>query len=95
MVLVDFAIKMYSMVAANAKYPYAACALVSYITSKAGFENAWGSKAGYYSTNHTTTIASNDKELAWWKDRLVVEDPTIVAQNYGDVSKFVKQYEGK
>ncbi len=90
-----FCYKMYSMVAANAKYPYAACALVSYITSKAGFENAWGSKAGYYSTNHTTTIASNDKELAWWKDRLVVEDPTIVAQNYGDVSKFVKQYEGK
>lgn len=90
-----FCYKMYSMVAANAKYPYAACALVSYITSKAGFENAWGAKAGYYSTNKTTKIASNDKEIAWWKERLVVEDPEVVAANYEDVSMFVKQYEGK
>jgi len=88
-----FCYKMYSMVAANAKYPYAACALVSYITSKAGFENAWGAKAGYYSTNNTTTIASNDKEIAWWKERLVIEDPEVVANNYEDVSMFVKQYE--
>ena len=90
-----FCYKMYSMVAANAKYPYAACALVSYITSKAGFENAWGAKAGYYSTNNTTKIASNDKEIACWKERLVVEDPEVVAANYEDVSMFVKQYEGK
>lgn len=90
-----FCYKMYSMVAANAKYPYAACALVSYITSKAGFENAWGALAGYYSTNNTTKIASNDKEIAWWKERLVVEDPEVVAANYEDVSMFVKQYEGK
>lgn len=90
-----FCYKMYSMVAANAKYPYAACALVSYITSKAGFENAWGAKAGYYSTNKTTKIASNDKEIAWWKERLVVEDSEVVAANYEDVSMFVKQYEGK
>ena len=90
-----FCYKMYSMVAANAKNPYAACALVSYITSKAGFENAWGAKAGYYSTNNTTKIASNDKEIAWWKERLVVEDPEVVAANYEDVSMFVKQYEGK
>lgn len=90
-----FCYKMYSMVAANAKYPYAACALVSYITSKAGFENAWGAKAGYYSTNNTTKIASNDKEIAWWKERLVVEDPEVVAANYEDVSMFVKKYEGK
>lgn len=90
-----FCYKMYSMVAANAKYPYAACALVSYITSKAGFENAWGTKAGYYSTNKTTSIASNDKELAWWKDRLVIENPEIVAANYEDVSMFVSQYEHK
>lgn len=90
-----FCYKMYSMVAANAKYPYAACALVSYITSKAGFENAWGAKAGYYSTNKTTKIASNDKKIAWWKERLVVEDPEVVAANYEDVSMFVKQYEGK
>lgn len=88
-----FCYKMYSLVAKNAKYPYAACALVSYITSKAGFENAWGTYAGYYSTNKNCNIASNDKELAWWKDRLVIEDPETVAKNYSTVVKFVKNYE--
>lgn len=88
-----FCYKMYSMVASNAKYPYAACALVSYITSKAGFEGAWGTKAGYYSTNKTTSIASNDKELSWWKERLVIEDPEVVAKNYEDTQMFVAKYE--
>lgn len=88
-----FCYKMYSMVAANAKYPYAACALVNYITSKAGFENAWGAKAGYYSTNKTTKIASNDKELSWWKQRLVIEDPEYVSANYRDVQMLVAKYE--
>lgn len=90
-----FCYKMYSMVATNAKYPYAACALVNYITSKAGFENAWGTLAGYYSTNSTTAIASNDKEIAWWKDRLVIEDPAYVSSVYRDFTMFVAQYEAK
>ena len=90
-----FCYKMYSMVASNAKYPYAACALVNYITSKAGFENAWGTLAGYYSTNSSTSIASNDKPIAWWKDRLVIEDPAYVASVYRDFTMFVAQYEAK
>lgn len=90
-----FCYKMYSMVATNAKYPYAACALVNYITSKAGFENAWGTLAGYYSTNSSTAIASNDKEIAWWKDRLVIEDPSYVARVYRDFTMFEAQYEAK
>lgn len=90
-----FCYKMYSMVATNAKYPYAACALVNYITSKAGFENAWGTLAGYYSTNSSTAIASNDKEIAWWKDRLVIEDPSYVASVYRDFTMFEAQYESK
>lgn len=88
-----FCYKMYSMVATNAKYPYAACALVNYITSKAGFENAWGTLAGYYSTNSSTSIASNDKEIAWWKDRLVIENPEYVAKVYRDFTMFEAQYE--
>lgn len=91
-----FCYKMYAMVAANAKYPYAACALVNYITTKAGFEAAWGTLAGYYSTNSTTAIASNDKPISWWKDgRLVIENPAYVASIYTDFVKFVAQYEGK
>jgi len=88
-----FCYKMYAMVASNAKYPYAACALATYITTKAGFENAWGTLAGYYSTNTTTGIASNDQPLSWWKDRLVIEDPAYVASVYRDITMFVAQYE--
>lgn len=90
-----FCYKMYAMVATNAKYPYAACALVNYITTKAGFENAWGSLVGYYSTNTTVTIASGDRVLSWWKERLVVEDPAYVASVYRDITMFVAQYENK
>ena len=86
---------MYAQVTQTAKYPYAACAIINYLLTAEGFGNAWGAKAGYYSTNKTAKIASDDKELSWWKDRLVIEDPSYVAQNYRDVFQFVQQYEGK
>ena len=86
---------MYALVADNARYPYAACALVNYVVSKAGFEAAWGALDGYYSANQTAAIASTDKPLDWWKQRLVIEDPEYVAAHYRDVFQFVQQYEGK
>ena len=90
-----FCYKMYALVADNAKYPYAACALVNYVVSKAGFEAAWGALDGYYSANQTAAIAPTDKPLDWWKQRLVIEDPEYVAANYRNVFQFVQQYEGK
>jgi len=90
-----FCYKMYAMVADNAKYPYAACAIINYLLSAEGFGAAWGAKDGYYSANSTAAIASTDRELSWWKDRLVIEDPSYVAKNYRDVFTFVQQYEGK
>lgn len=90
-----FCYKMYALVADNAKYPYAACAIVNYVVSKAGFEAAWGAKDGYYSANTTASISKTDKELSWWKERLVIEDPEYVAANYRDVFQFVQQYERK
>ena len=90
-----FCYKMYALVADNAKYPYAACAIVNYLLSAEGFGAAWGAKDGYYSVNKTAPIAATDKELSWWKERLVIEDPEYVAKNYRDVFQFVQQYEGK
>ncbi|MGM9813366.1 MAG: hypothetical protein ACI32C_00430 [Candidatus Enteromonas sp.] len=90
-----FCYKMYAMIAHNAKYPYAACAIANYITSAAGYEAAWGAKDGYYSVNKDAPIAKTDKELSWWKDRLVIEDPSYVASNFEDVFRFIQQYEGK
>lgn len=89
-----FCYKMYAQVADNARYPYAACAIINYILSVEGFSDAWGTLAGYYSTNKKTPIADGDKELAWWKQKLVIEDPTYVGANYQDVFRFVQQYEG-
>lgn len=90
-----FCYKMYAMVTKNAKYPYTACALVNYITSKAGYEASWGGLQGYYSTNKTVSIAEGDKALSWWKERLVVEDVEELQKNYTDVYQFVQQYESK
>ena len=89
-----FCYKMYAQVAANAKYPYAACAIINYLLTAEGFGNAWGAKAGYYSTNSKAAIAEDDKALAWWKERLVIENPEYVATKYTDVFRFVQQYEG-
>lgn len=90
-----FCYKMYALVADNAKYPYTACAFINYLLSADGFGAAWGAKDGYYSANSTAAIASTDKALSWWKERLVIEDPEYVASNYRDVYQFVQQYEGK
>jgi len=90
-----FCYKMYSLVANNAKYPYAACAIVNYILSTEGFGAAWGAKDGYYSVNKDAKIASTDRQLSWWKERLVIEDPQYVAKNYRNVFQFIQQYEGK
>ncbi len=86
---------MYSMIPKNAKYPYAGAALVNYILSKQGFEGAWGSNLGYYSTNPNIAIAEGDKELAWWKERTVIEDPIYVSENFLDVSEYILQFEVK
>lgn len=88
-----FVYKMYSMVARNAKYPYAACALINYILSTEGFEGAWGTNLGYYSTNPNAPIAEGDKALSWWKQNCVIEDPSYVASVYLDVSQFISQFE--
>lgn len=90
-----FVYKMYSMIPKNAKYPYAGAALVNYILSKQGFEGAWGSNLGYYSTNPNIAIAEGDKELAWWKERTVIEDPIYVSENFLDVSEYILQFEVK
>lgn len=90
-----FCYKMYALVADNAKYPYAACAIINYLLSAEGFGAAWGALDGYYSVNKNAAIASTDRELSWWKQRLVIEDPAYVSANYRDVFQFVQQYEGK
>lgn len=88
-----FVYKMYSLIAKNAKYPYAAAALVNFIISKEGYAGAWGANLGYYSTNPDNAIAEGDKELSWWKEHTVIEDAKYVSEAYLDVSEFILKYE--
>ena len=88
-----FVYKMYTLIPMNAKYPYAAAALINYILSVDGFTNAWGTLKGYYSTNPNAPIADGDKSLSWWKSNTVIENPEYVASAYNDVYDFVTSYE--
>lgn len=90
-----FVYKMYTMIPRNAKYPYAAAALINYLLSNTGFTGAWGTNLGYYSTNPNIPIAEGDKELSWWKQNTVIEDPVYVSQSFLDVSEFILQFEIK
>jgi len=84
-----FVYKMYTQIARNAKYPFAACALANYILSTEGFGQAWGGLSGYYSPNPANEIAEGDKPLSWWKSNCVIEDPKYVSSNYFDISEFI------
>ncbi|MCI2111147.1 MAG: hypothetical protein LKK13_02270 [Bacilli bacterium] len=88
-----FLYKMYTLIPKNAKYPYAACALINYILSTEGFGAAWGGYVGYYSTNPDNAIASGDKALNWWKGNCVIEDPEYVSNVYLDVYDYVTSFE--
>lgn len=88
-----FVYKMYTMIPRNAKYPYASAALINYILSEDGFTGAWGTNLGYYSANPTIPIAEGDKELTWWKENTVIEDPIFVSDNFLEVSEFILQFE--
>lgn len=90
-----FIYKMYTMIPKNAKYPFAACALVNYILSTEGYGAAWGANLGYYSTNPNNKLADGDKELSWWKKNCVIEDPKYVASEYLEAYDFITTLEAK
>jgi iron(III) transport system substrate-binding protein len=84
-----FVYKMYSLISKTAKYPLTAAAFINFLTSEEGYASAWGGAVGYYSANPNAAIASGDRNLAFWKSHLVIEDPVYVTENYFKVSKFI------
>jgi iron(III) transport system substrate-binding protein len=58
-----------------------------------GFKSAFQTKAadiGTYSTNTTISPLEGDRELTFWKDCLVIEDPTYLPDAYaGGVLDFI------
>ncbi|MBR5383662.1 MAG: hypothetical protein IK133_07550 [Clostridia bacterium] len=88
---------IYSMIAANAKYPYAACLYINYLLSTEGYNNIFGSQMGTYSVNNATGISENaisygDEPLSFWQDCLVIEDAEHVQNVYFEAFDQISQW---
>ena len=88
---------IYSMIASNARYPYAACLYINYLLSEEGYNNIFGSQMGTYSVNNTIGISENavsygDQPLSFWQDCLVFEDAEHVQNVYFEVFDQIQQW---
>lgn len=92
-----FLFPLFIQVASTAKYPYSACLYIYYCLEEEGFMNIFGKDMGGYSTNKNVSISAKaveagDKELPFWKDRLVVEDMDYVASVYAETFTLFSQW---
>ena len=88
---------IYAQIAANAKYPYAACLYINYLLSEEGYNNIFGSQMGTYSVNNSIGIGENaksygDQPLTFWQDCLVFEDVEHVQNVYFEVFDQIQQW---
>ena len=88
---------IYAQIAANAKYPYAACLYINYLLSEEGYNNIFGSQMGTYSVNNSIGIGENaksygDQPLTFWQDCLVFEDAEHVQNVYFEVFDQIQQW---
>jgi len=88
---------IYSMVAANAQYPYSACLYINYLLSAEGYGNLFGKQMGTYSVNNANGISDNareygDEPLAFWQDCLVIEDAEHVQNVYFEAFDQISQW---
>lgn len=82
-----FLYPIYSVVASNAKYPYAACLYISYLMKEDGFRALFGKDMGAYSTNTSVKVAADalaigDQEFSFWLENCVIEDPIYISSVY-------------
>lgn len=78
---------IYSVVAGNAKYPYAACLYINYLLSEEGFMKIFGKDMGAYSSNTAVAISEKaksvgDQDIAFWLDKCVLEDSRYITSVY-------------
>lgn len=76
-------------IAANAKYPFAACLYVCYCLSEEGFMNIFGKDIGGYSVNADIPLSQKaielgDHELSFWRNCLVIEDLDYIKSVYAE-----------
>lgn len=88
-----FMYPMYLQMVTSTDRPYTSKLFIYYLMTEDGFKSAFQTKAadiGTYSTNTSIAPLEGDKELAFWKDCLVIEDPNYLPEAYaGGVLDFI------
>ena len=78
---------IYVQSTSNAANPYAAKLMTEFLLTEEGFE-PWGKDVGAYSSNPQIPVNEDDEPLAFWEERLIVEDPVYLYENRTKVEEF-------
>ena len=85
-----FMYPLYVMISKSTTMPYTSMLFVDFLISSEGFK-PWGKSIGAYSSNNTVGVNEGDKNLSYWKERLVMEDPDYINSAYADVFEFISK----
>jgi iron(III) transport system substrate-binding protein len=83
-----FMYSIYAQLVTNGPRPYTGMLFINYLMTKEGF-SPWASIGGYSANTSIPVSDSEDKELSFWKERLVVEDGAYIASVKGTVQDWI------
>lgn len=82
-----FMYPMYLQMVSSTDRPYTSKLFINFLMTEEGFKSAFQTKdsdIGTYSTNSAIGVLDGDKELPFWKDCLVIEDPSYLPDAYAN-----------
>ena len=85
-----FMYPLYCQVTSKAPRPYTAMLFINFLMEQEGFA-AWGKDIGAYSSNPDLTVNEGDKELAFWRNCLVIEDAYYIRDTKASASDFINK----
>lgn len=85
-----FLYKMYTVIPATAKYPYASSLFIRYMLTQEGFDAGWADQYGYYSANSEISIMEGDKPLSYWKETCLVENGSYLSTVKNSAVSFIQ-----
>ena len=85
-----FMYPLYCQVTSKAPRPYTAMLFINFLMEQEGFK-AWGKDIGAYSSNPDLTVNEGDKELAFWRNTLVIEDAYYIRDTKASASDFINK----
>jgi len=89
-----FMYPLYAMIVKTSTMPYTSMLFIEHLVSAEGFA-PWGKSIGAYSSNNSIKVNSGDQSLAYWKERLVMDDPEYINQAYAEVFEFISKHLSK